>query len=287
MYRTIETSIWHDPKFRALPAPAKLLFVYLFSNPHAHVSGIYYVPDVTIIHETGLKQDALDTLWHTLSGAGLVGRDKPNEVVWVRNMMRYQGRGEKLRAAAANHLLTLHNSSLLSDFRKYYPDVSKEAKRRGIDRVSGAGRVSLKEQEQEKEHKKDLSAHADATGEGEGEVDGASKRERKPASGAHHETVRTFCDAWKAKYRAEYRFVDGKDGKHVKWLLGSVGGSVAEVAKAIDAFLADGDQFVAEKRHPIGLLVSGFNKYRADIAAGANGHPPRRKEAAVVIYQNQ
>jgi hypothetical protein len=46
MYRTIETSMWTDAKFRGLPAPARLLFLYLITNPHAHVSGIYYLPDV-------------------------------------------------------------------------------------------------------------------------------------------------------------------------------------------------------------------------------------------------
>ena len=93
MYRTIETSLWNDPKVRALPPNAKLLFIYLITNVHAHVSGLYYLPSLFIAHETGLK--GIDALWDTLSIPCLALKDDKNEVVWVVNMLRYQGAGGK------------------------------------------------------------------------------------------------------------------------------------------------------------------------------------------------
>lgn len=161
MYRNIETSIWTDQKFRGLAAPGKFLFLYLITNPHAHVSGIYYLPDVTITHESSIKPDALNTLWDTLSGTGLAFRDQNSEVVWVKNMFRYQGSGEKLVAAAAIHLGTLHNSCLVPKFMEYYPSVAKVAKRRGIHRVS---RSRLQEQEQEQDQE-GAAPSADEVGE--------------------------------------------------------------------------------------------------------------------------
>lgn len=170
MYRTIDTAIWHDPKFRALPAPGKLLFIYLITNPHAHVSGIYYLPDVTILHESGVKSESLNTLWDTLSRSELVFRDEKLEVVWVKNMLKRQGMHDKLIASAANHLETLHNSKLIQRFTDFYPGVKKRLGRKGINRVS---RSRLQEQEQEQEENTPQPPQAGANG-------GAAKRRRSP-----------------------------------------------------------------------------------------------------------
>lgn len=155
MYRTIESSIWTDPKFRALPAPGKLLFLYLITNPHAHVSGIYYLPDVTVVHESSVRPESIDAIWDTLSKSELAWRDQKSEVVWVKNMFKHQGVHEKLILSTANHLQTLHKSFLIGKFLDYYPIVSKALKRKGIDRVS---RSRPKEQEQEKDQEKDKEA---------------------------------------------------------------------------------------------------------------------------------
>jgi hypothetical protein len=151
VYRTIETSIWFDPKFTELPAPGKLLFLYLITNPHAHVSGIYYLPEEVVRRESGLKADSLDRLWDTLSESGLSFRDRIVQIVWVKNMLRHQGGHSKLIAAAANHVGTLHNSELVKKFLDYYPDVKKAAAKRSRHRVSGS---RLQEQEQEQDQKK-------------------------------------------------------------------------------------------------------------------------------------
>ena len=62
MYRTIDTTcLWDDPKVKPLCADAKLLFVYLVTNRHAHLSGIYYLLPAAIVKETGLSAKRLDT----------------------------------------------------------------------------------------------------------------------------------------------------------------------------------------------------------------------------------
>src|SRR5262245_22626761 len=96
MYRVIDTALWTDPRVKALPTDGKLLFLYLITNSHAHVSGIYYLPAVTITHETGLAARRLDTLSDTLSRAGLASFDRSAEIVWVIKMLLYQGKGEKI-----------------------------------------------------------------------------------------------------------------------------------------------------------------------------------------------
>lgn len=154
MYRTIESSIYDDPKVMSMPSLGKFLFVYLITNRHSHVSGIYYLPIPLVSIETGIKNTLLDTLLDTLSKLGFGSYDRKTQVVFVKNMFRYQGRGEKNFRAAANHLKTLHKSKLINEFLELYPEV----RRYGIDRVSDThSQVGIQEQEQKKEQEKDTS----------------------------------------------------------------------------------------------------------------------------------
>jgi hypothetical protein len=132
MYRTIDAAFWTDPKIKELPAKCKLLALYLVSNPHSHVGGIYYLPDSIIKDETGLTQSELDTLSDTLSRSGFCRIDKKTQVIWVVKMFFYQGRGDKNERSVAKHLNSLHNSLLIKDFIAAYPSIKKHF----VDRVS-------------------------------------------------------------------------------------------------------------------------------------------------------
>jgi hypothetical protein len=138
MYRTICTQLWTDKKVQRLSVQGKLLFVYLITNPHTHLSGIYYIPKELIKLETGLSDTLLDTLWHTLSGDEhkLAYYDPDNSIVFVRNMFRYQGKGEKNERSAANHLKTLHDSSLIPLFLENYQSVKPYCDASWLDTLS-------------------------------------------------------------------------------------------------------------------------------------------------------
>lgn len=155
MYRTVDAAFWSDPKINSLPPNGKLLALYLVTNPHSHVGGIYYLPEPIVIHETGISKRELDTLWDTLSGAGFCRIDKKMSVVWVVKMFFYQGRGEKNERSVASHLRSLHNSVLVHEFLAMYPTVAKRFSDRVSDRVSigypTQDQTRTPEQEQEKE----------------------------------------------------------------------------------------------------------------------------------------
>jgi len=123
MYRSIDTALWTDPKVKTLPPEGKLLFLYLITNNHAHVSGIYTIPSVLMAHETGLDDTLVDTLFHTLSQKKLALRDQNFDVIWVVNMLRYQGNGPKIKSAVEKHLPSLHGCPLIPLFVKYYKDL--------------------------------------------------------------------------------------------------------------------------------------------------------------------
>ena len=168
MYRTIDASFWTDPDIRALSGTDRYLFLYFVSNPHAHVSGIYYLPRVMIEHETGLKGKALGKGIETLSKRFFVWYDLPNEVVFVRSMFRYQGRGKNHDQSAAKQLNNLHKSSLVGKFLSIYPEISElldknkgvrnplQGGSKGVRRgFEGGSEFPTPEQEQEREQEKE------------------------------------------------------------------------------------------------------------------------------------
>ncbi len=138
IYRTICTQLWTDRKIQQLTVQGKLLFVYLITNPHTHLSGIYYLPIELITKETGLSNTVSHTLFDTLSDPlnDLVYYDDENSIVFVTNMFRYQGRGEKNERSAAVHNLSLHYSPLVTMFLERYPRVRQYCPQAFLDRVS-------------------------------------------------------------------------------------------------------------------------------------------------------
>jgi len=95
------------------------MFLYLITNPHSHLSGIYYLSVSTMREETGLPLDEMfDKIMFALY-------DRPNSIVFVKKMLFYQARGEKAHRAAARQLVTLHRSPLIGTFIETYPIVQR------------------------------------------------------------------------------------------------------------------------------------------------------------------
>lgn len=120
MYRSIDVKFWTDDKVKALNWEARYLLLYLITNPHTHVSGLYYLPFSTILYESGMTEKALRRGIDTLSKGYLCRIDTHFQYVWVVNMLRYQGRGQKIERAVKAQLADFHNCALLNEFRAHY-----------------------------------------------------------------------------------------------------------------------------------------------------------------------
>lgn len=91
-YRQIHSRMWSsDQWFAELSADAKLLFIYLFSNERASVSGLYELPIRVMAFETGLGADVIRQALICFADADKVLYDFERSVVWVRKMLKYQG----------------------------------------------------------------------------------------------------------------------------------------------------------------------------------------------------
>lgn len=154
MYRTIDARIWTDPVVRTLSVNAHFLFLYLVTNPHSHLSGIYYIPVCLIERETRLTQKQCRCCIDALSAASLAFYDDEAELVWVKNMLRYQATGPKANRAVEKQLQNYGNSRLIKDFKAYYPgfkDVKPIHPRYQTDTLSIPHRHQEQEQDQEQE----------------------------------------------------------------------------------------------------------------------------------------
>lgn len=116
----VNTKMWSDPKFKSLSPNEKLLFVYLFTNQHAHLSGIYYLPPPVIQYETRLSEAIIGKGIDTLSIRYLIRIDTLSDVIWVVNMLKYQSTSKKIMKAVASQLETLHKCPLIEGFLDYY-----------------------------------------------------------------------------------------------------------------------------------------------------------------------
>lgn len=90
MYRTIDSDTWSDAWFLKQEPDAKVYFLWLVTNRHAHMTGFYRLPyDVVVELETGLTQERLLELQLRFEADGKVmfGEDRQ---VWVVNQQKYQ-----------------------------------------------------------------------------------------------------------------------------------------------------------------------------------------------------
>ena len=122
MYRTICCELWTDPKVKALSVHAKLLFLYCITNTHSHLSGLYYLPIPIMQHETQLGR-GMDGALQGLITARLIDYEPTYEQVWVVNMFKFQGRGQKTERGVAYYLHGLHATPLIARFLLRYPQI--------------------------------------------------------------------------------------------------------------------------------------------------------------------
>jgi hypothetical protein len=142
-YRQIQVSAWRqDEWFVELPALDKLLFIYLFSNESASVSGIYKaLPLRVMAFETGIDEDYITDALERFEQAGKVYcRDG---WIWVVNLRKINASNSpKVQKSIEGDLANMPDCELKTLYIQYYS---------GIDTISIHPREQEQEQEQEQE----------------------------------------------------------------------------------------------------------------------------------------
>ena len=123
-YRPIATQIWKDPDFQAYSPDQKLIFFYLISNEATTESGIYPVTPKTIANETDLKIGDVNKAFE--NGFKNIMYDPGTQTIFIRNFLRYNGRGRpELILRAIENEFTRIQTPLWNNFIERYPAYSK------------------------------------------------------------------------------------------------------------------------------------------------------------------
>lgn len=122
MYRIVKTSFWSDNKIRRLTREERSLLLYLFTNQHTHISGIYYLPLPLISHEFNATTEEIKDMLEGLVEKEIIEFDYDEQVVWVRNMLRHQvsNISPNVSKSTTSQLETLHDVPLIKNFLDYY-----------------------------------------------------------------------------------------------------------------------------------------------------------------------
>lgn len=92
-FASIAPTIWTSEtgrEWRRLGASYQVLGLYLITNPHANIYGLYYLPMVIVTEETGLQRATVVKVLQAFADQEYARYDEPSEWVWVQNMAARQ-----------------------------------------------------------------------------------------------------------------------------------------------------------------------------------------------------
>lgn len=163
-YAKIAPQFWIGETGKALRkagAEAQIVALYLMTNPHANMLGMYYLPMLYIVHETGLSEKgARKGLARAIEG-GFCSYDEASEVVFVHEMARFQI-GDRLQATdkrcagVQNEYDQLPANPFLSAFYERYAGCFHMVRKRENASPIKAPSKPLRSQEQEQEQEQEL-----------------------------------------------------------------------------------------------------------------------------------
>lgn len=294
-YRKIDPRIWSDESFTDLIPREKLIALYAITA-QSNRCGLFRFSLAMASEQTGIETDSYAKGFGRVCDSLGWKYDNRVRVLFIPTWWKYNPpENAKHLQGCLEDLHDLPQTKLLAEFARtvgYIPDHSRDS-----FAIAMQIAMAYQEQKQEQERKQkntsagaDVSADADAVQTSPPNSDNGSEKaggvqettkatRRKPASGNHHELIRLFCDTWKARHGVPYTFLEGKDGRHIKWILAALLEDMVEASEIVKAYIGDDDAWLVDKRHPLGILVSNFNKYRARKSAGAIGVPNGRHHA--------
>ena len=147
-YRTIRMSFWNDPAIESLPPGDKLLYLYLFTCPHANNLGVLSVSVRKMAFETGLDEDAIRRGLAAFESSGRIMRDGGH--VWVCGFIRHQcSTSPKILTSLRALFPTVESAAIRAAILERYPHLFGAA-------PYSSDRVSVPSGESEKERKKKI-----------------------------------------------------------------------------------------------------------------------------------
>lgn len=162
---------------RTAGAEAQLVSLYLLTNPHANMIGLYYMPLMFIAHETGLGIEGASKGLASAIEAGFCHYDEQSEMVWVPEMAAHQigsnltpkdkrcpGVQNEYNAQPDNPFLSMFYDKYQSHFHMTVRRGEADKNESEPEGASEGLASQEQEQEQEKEQDQNTMSDSDRTG---------------------------------------------------------------------------------------------------------------------------
>jgi hypothetical protein len=262
---------WTDSKVKQLKPLDKLTFLYLITNPHTHLCGLYYLPEETAAAELGIKVQ-----WEPL--LSMVEYDREFQHVWVRKMYPYQGRGPKAKRATENQLLALHCSPLVQKFAIAYGFAKLLENTGDQDRASIAYRYPPNPNPNPNPNPYPESSTPDLILSSPFPDLNSSLEVRKNKDKKESKSSATF-EAFAEAYRRRYGIAPVRNAA-VNAQLCRLVDHLGSEAPAVAAFyVTANDRLYITKRHPVNLLLNDATGLRTQWATGVRATPSEVRHA--------
>ncbi|KKU53559.1 MAG: hypothetical protein UX75_C0036G0034 [Candidatus Moranbacteria bacterium GW2011_GWE2_47_10] len=111
-YKQIDERFWKDKKIKKLSKDGYILFLYLLTSPHTHFSGLSEMSLDYVNIDTPLSENESKAAYKELCMLGLIQYDPEHEIVWIKNMHKYQIKSAKQKKGAETQIQNLPRSVL-------------------------------------------------------------------------------------------------------------------------------------------------------------------------------
>ncbi len=153
-FTTVKPTYWNGETGREIRdrggKDAQLLGLYLLTNPHVNMIGLYYLPRVTIGRELALSEPDLTRAWTVLEDLRYAHYDATTSMVWVVEMAHHQighslrGTDRKTPTIERMYVECPLNPFLGPFFDRYHDAFRLAARRDGTKTIRRDGIESLR-----------------------------------------------------------------------------------------------------------------------------------------------
>ena len=120
-YRKVHTKFWTDHKVEPLSKEAKLLFLYLMTNPHRPSSGLYQITKERMARDCTMTVEEVEKALMELAALELVLYDNENSMVLVINAVKYLAQKSKQMRQSVVNCIVYNNTPLAEELLKRHP----------------------------------------------------------------------------------------------------------------------------------------------------------------------
>lgn len=247
-------------KLKAAGMEAQIVAMYLMTNPHANMLGLFYLPVSFIAHETGLPiEGALKGLQSAIE-AGFCVYDDESEMVWVMEMAAYQiaerlQPTDKQAKGVQNEYDALPGNPWLEPFFNKYGEAFCMTKKRTqkpespspLQAPSKAHRSQEQEQEQEQDHEQEQGSAP-----------------QSDATGLNVETWKSYKTAYCQRYGVD-PVRNATVNSQIKAFVKRIGGDSPAVAAH---YVQSNTAFYVRGKHATGLMLKDAEGLRTEWATG-------------------